>query len=362
MDLLRKLLFLPPGASQMARDIDLLHGFVIGVSALGAFGVALATVRFVVKYRHRSGPGYTEHVGAPRGFELGIGGFLVALFILWWVLGYRQYGEIQAKADGALEIYVTGKQWMWKFAYPDGRSTAGYLVVPRNEPVVLQLTSRDVIHSFFVPAFRIKRDALPSRYTTISFEATRSGTYRAMCAEYCGTSHSRMWADVVVLSPPDYEQWLEGEPPAPVARAQAGAVVRGGRTGDEDGATLAERGREIAAQYGCLSCHTTDGQQHVGPTWAGLYGSHETLDDGQTVEVDADYITESMMRPNAKRVRGFDALMPTYQGELEGDEVAAVVAFIRSLRDAPHESAVELPELAPAAGTQPDGGGEGGAP
>ena len=337
MELLRSLLFLPPGASTMAEPIDQLHFFIIGTTFVGAFGILGAALWFSFKYRRRSDREYAPRIWSPTWLEVSSVGTLLSLFILWWAIGVRQYGELQNTPANAMDVYVVGKQWMWKFTYPDGKSSAGVLVVPSGRPIRLLLTSRDVIHSFFVPAFRIKQDAVPGRYSSVWFEADREGTYRAMCAEYCGQSHSRMWADVVVLDPEDYERWLEG----------AGDEQESG--GDD----MVSRGRDAAARYGCLGCHTTTGQDHIGPTWRGLYGSYEELADGERILVDEDYLTESMMEPEARRVAGFETVMPTYRGVLPQPEVAAIVELIKSLEDADVEPVVELPPVDP---VEPDGG------
>jgi cytochrome c oxidase subunit 2 len=277
--------------------------------------------------------------------EMSVAGAMLVLFVGFWVAGYRQYLAIRVPPPGALEVYVTAKQWMWKFHYPSGQSTAGYVVVPAGRPVEMLLTSRDVIHSFYVPELRVKQDALPGRYTSMWFRADRAGTVQARCAEYCGVSHSRMWADVVVLDPGDYSRWLEGSAPPRVAAAEANAAASG-RAGDED-ADLAERGGRLAVRYGCTACHTIDGQPHIGPSWAGTFGSVRTFADGETTVADESYLTESMMDPEERRVAGFEAVMPTYRGLIQGPEVAALVAYIKSLRDRPVAPAVNLEDAVP---------------
>src|SRR5690606_4330705 len=241
----------------------------------------------------------------------------------------------------------TGKQWMWKFAYPEGKQTINTLVVPANRNVQLVMTSRDVIHSFYVPAFRVKQDVLPGRYYTTWFRATRPGTYRIYCAEYCGLSHSAMWGDVVALEADDYERWLEGEPlenfvqlppGPPMARVATGlgpdlpAYPRGIAEASQP-RSMADWGREVAALKGCLACHTLDGQPHIGPTWRNLWYRETPLADGRVIIADEAYLTRSMMDPMLELVQGYAPVMPTYQGLLEPAEVGAILELIRSISE-----------------------------
>ncbi|HEX4338554.1 MAG TPA: cytochrome c oxidase subunit II [Polyangiaceae bacterium] len=331
-ELLRKMLFLPVEASGTSRHIDRLHFVVIGVTFAGAFLVAAVVLAFVVRFRARGEAEPTPVVVVPRAVELGVGGALLALFVGFWVVGFRQYVGLHTPPRGALEVYVTAKQWMWKFSLPDGRRSAGVLVVPAGRPIRLILTSRDVVHSFFVPAFRIKQDALPGRYTSTWFDPDRVGTYPVYCAEYCGVDHSRMWASVVVLSARDYGRWLEGEMPEAVVRAGATPALEGGVVAGTELTTMAAEGRSAASRYGCFSCHTVDGQRHLGPTWQGLYEKTEELANGQTIVADEEYLTESMMEPAAQLVRGYQPVMPTYRGVLSQPDAAAIVEFIKTLR------------------------------
>jgi cytochrome c oxidase subunit 2 len=244
-----------------------------------------------------------------------------------------------------MEVYVTGKQWMWQFAYPDGRGDISVLTVPVNRPVKLNMISRDVIHSFSVPAFRIKQDVLPGRYMTAWFTATKPGVYEILCAEFCGVGHSNMWGNVVVLSPGDYELWERGGMPLALQRARelttaqrpvgilaGGGMLEQGVLSDES-TTLAELGRIVAVKHACFACHTVDGRIHIGPTWSGLYGAERRLESGAVVHADPSYLTESMMDPRAQVVAGFAPVMPSYQGLLSGAESAALVEYIKSLRD-----------------------------
>jgi cytochrome c oxidase subunit 2 len=348
----RTILFLPEQRSTLARGIDTLHYFVIGTTMAGSIAVALATMYFLLRYRESAGTGENRPpdprpLHSPGGLPLWVEALVIAgllgLFVMWWVLGYRQFVEIRTAPRDSIEIYVTGKKWMWIFAYPDGQSSNATLYVPVGRPVKLVMTSRDVIHSFYVPEFRLKHDVVPGRMTTMWFEATTPGVYQILCTEYCGTEHSTMRGNVIAVPQTEYRAHLDGLPllesplQAPAAPGQA-----------QDSLTLAEMGEHVANRNGCLRCHTVDGTPHLGPTWARAFGSEVTLQDGRTARVDEAYLTESMMDPLARLHRGYEPVMPSYQGLLSAAETGALVEYIRSLRDVtPALATSPLPLLAP---------------
>lgn len=339
MDFFRAILALPAGASTAADGVDLLHFFVISVTMLISTYVFAAAAWFCVRYYRKTDDQLTVNLTAARRHEAFTIAAVLGTFILWWVIGFRQYVAMVEPPKGADVVYVDAKQWMWKFSYPSGRVSNDVLTVPKGRPIKLVMTSRDVIHSFYVPAFRTKTDVIPGRYTTIWFEATKIGSYPIWCAEYCGVSHSLMRGEVNVLSPEDYAKWLrEGRSEAKVADCGEGP-------GSCAGGDLVQLGRAVAIRRACVACHTLDGQRHVGPTWSGLYGSERTLADGRRVIADEAYLTESMMEPSAKVVAGYPAVMPTYQGTLTTAETGALVELIRSLKDAPVASGIVLPRL-----------------
>ncbi len=327
-DLLRALLDLPPQASTYAFGVDMLHYFVIGTTMLGATFVFALALFFLVRSRRRAPGELTPRVTATAPTEATLIGGLLAVFIVFWIVGATQYDRMMTPPPDALPVYVTAKQWMWKFSYADGRSSMDVLTVPVGRPIKLVMNSRDVIHSFYVPAFRMKHDVVPGRYYVAWFEAITVGTFDIRCAEYCGVSHSRMLGSVRVLSADDYRRWLE--------------TVSPGESHD-----LAAEGLDVAARRGCLSCHTLDGQPHIGPTWAGLYASSVKLDDGHTVIADVPYLTRSMMDPHVEVVAGFKPVMPSYRGVLEEPEVAALVELIASLQNRPYAPSVALPRVVP---------------
>jgi cytochrome c oxidase subunit 2 len=354
-ELLRKLLFLPEQRSTVAQDIDSLHYFVILTTMAGSVAVALAVFYFLVRYREGAatttvvpGPPVDERPGVNRrDLPLWLEGAAIAgllgLFLMWWVLGFRQFVHVRSAPADSMEVYVTAKQWMWSFAYPGGDTSNAVLYVPVGRPVKLVMTSRDVIHSFFVPEFRLKQDVVPGRMTTMWFEATEPGIYPILCAEYCGTSHSTMRGRVIALAQSEYRAQMDALPAPENPAMDVSASDMG-----EESFTLAEMGEHVANRYGCLRCHTADGAPHIGPTWARAYGSTVALADGATVIADEAYLTESMMAPLVKLHRGYEPVMPSYQGLLTAAETGALVEYIRSLRDVSPEARFSpMPLLAP---------------
>ena len=360
---MRHLLALPEQASSVAASVDHLHYAVITATMVGSFFVFLTGFVFVVKYRRRSEDELTPRIDVPWMLEGTWIVLLLGLFLAFWVVGFKQYVIIETPPKKAMNVYVTGKQWMWKFSYPDGRSSTSVLTVPVNTNVKLNMTSRDVVHSFYVPAFRIKQDVIPGRYTTAWFKATKPGVYQLFCAEYCGVSHSQMWGNIVVLSSKDYARWRDGElpalqvygnetaeQPADVAAPPGAAVNRAPDTTMAPPETMAQRGREVATREGCMNCHTLDGRPHIGPSWYHLYNTMVPLSNGKQVYADEAYLTKSMMDPMADIVAGYQPVMPTYQGILQAPDAAAIVEFIKTLRDHKGTGAPSLPKVvAPAA-------------
>jgi cytochrome c oxidase subunit II len=350
-EFMRRILFLPEQASSLAAELDAFHYVVITVTMFGATAVALAVIIMVVHFRRRNGGTAVSNrrriARIPLKIEIGAIAGLLILFIAFWVVGYRQFIRFQTVPDGAVEVYVTGKQWMWTFAYPNGGGSNGYVYVPVGVPVKLIMTSRDVIHSFFVPDFRIKMDVVPGRTTVAWFEVRRAGRYELLCAEYCGTSHSTMRGTVVALDDADYELALEGLAPLRVAGPSYVEPMVFEAAPPEGLLSMAEMGERIAVEKGCLRCHTTDGTPHIGPTFAGVFMREVRLDDGRTIVADEAYLTESMMVPLEKVRAGFEPVMPSYRGLLTAAETGALVEFIRSLREVRPEVDWSPPAVSP---------------
>jgi cytochrome c oxidase subunit II len=344
-EIYRTLLFLPPQASTIAEDLDRLHYFVITVTMLGSTAVLAIALYFTVRYRHvrRFGP-RQRHWQMPFRLEVGLVLGLLALFLWWWWIGIRQFLDMREAPEDGVEVYVMGKQWMWKFTYPDGSSSISRLYVPAGTPVKLLMTSRDVIHSFYVPQFRVKHDVVPGRYTTLWFEAKQPGVYEILCTEYCGEGHSTMRGTVHVLPPDEFGAWRDGRHRQAIApQDYVEPYVIEARTAPEQ-LDLAVLGERVAAQQGCLRCHTTDGSPHIGPSFAGLHGSMVDLADGTRIVADTAYITRSIMDPLADLRQGYQPVMPSYQGVLTHVETAAIVEFIRSLRDFEPDE-IQMPDL-----------------
>jgi cytochrome c oxidase subunit II len=289
----------------------------------------LTSLFFFVRYRRRSESQRTPKIEPSFLIEMTFVGVPLGLFLTWFFIGFRDYTALTTPPKDALDVYVMAKQWVWEFSYPDGPNGLDTLHVPADRPVRLLITSRDVIHSFYVPAFRLKKDAVPGRYTQTWFEATRPGDYQVLCAEYCGMNHSLMRANVHVMKPEQFDEWLASERHGLASRQDDMPL------GDHhavDGSEMVQRGRDASLVYGCAKCHSVDGSRHIGPTWLDLYQRHETLTDGTTVVADEGYLTESMMDPRAKIVAGFNPVMPTFQGRLDSTDAAALVEYIKSLR------------------------------
>ncbi|MFC1757776.1 cytochrome c oxidase subunit II [Planctomycetota bacterium] len=236
---------------------------------------------------------------------------LILVFDMFY-LGFQGYSDVSTPPADAMEIYVSGRKWSWSFTYPNGH-TDNELHVPVDKPVRLIMDSADVIHSFFIPAFRVKKDVVPGRYTHAWFECTTPGEYIALCAEYCGTDHSNMWARVIVHEEDGYEKWL--------AEASDPFQSR----------TVVEVGELMYRKYVCHTCHTNDGTRKTGPSFKGLFGRDTALTDGQSVVADENYIKESVVNPQAAVVVGFPPVMPTYKGLIKDKELNALIEYIKTL-------------------------------
>jgi cytochrome c oxidase subunit 2 len=322
------MLFLPVQASTAAFNVDRLHYFVITTTMIASTLIGIGALSFYVRFRYRGKAGRGNPVQPTASLETLIVGVPLVLFLLWFAIGFRDYVHMTTPPTDAMDVYVMGKQWMWKFAYPEGPNGVNVLHVPAHRPVRLLMTSRDVIHSFYVPAFRVKKDVLPGRYTEAWFEATLPGRYPVLCAEMCGTGHSIMRAEVVVMPPDDFDRWLADQQ---VGRAQQRDGAKTPAEEQPPEATMVEMGRRLSQTAGCMKCHTINGEAHIGPTWLDMYRRAEPLEDGTTVVADEGYITQSMMDPNLKQVKGFKLVMPSYRGRLTGPESAAIVEYIKTL-------------------------------
>ncbi len=305
----------PESASTGAPRHDALFYFLLYLSAFFFLLVVGLMVFFAIKYRRRREGQRTSPLAGSRRLEI-IWSVIPALFfLLLFVWGWREYMSLAVPPGDAMDIRVTAQKWVWTFDYPKEGISSNELVVPVGRPVRLTMSSQDVIHSFFVPAFRIKRDVLPNRYTVAWFEATETGTYDIQCTEYCGTGHSQMLSRVRVLGEREFKEWVDSG---------------GGLSGK--GLSSIEFGKLLFKSKGCATCHSVDGSQRTGPTMLGRFGARTTLVEGKTVVVDDNYVRESIMDPAAKIAQGFQPVMPTYAGRLKDKQVDALIDYIKSLR------------------------------
>ena len=314
----------------MAGHVDALYIFLLIVCGMMALLVFICLLYFAARFRQRPGVP-AEHIEGSTPLEVtwSVIPFIVFMVIFAW--GAVVYFKERTPPDDATEVYVVAKQWMWKLEHAEGQHEINELHIPVGRDVKLIMTSQDVIHSFFIPAFRIKQDVLPGRYTVAWFRATKPGTYHLFCAEYCGTQHSGMVGDIVVQEPAQYETWMNG-----------------GTTGP-----LSATGEKIFAELGCSTCHRSDIQGR-GPNLHGVFGKPVQLEDGRTVTADENYLRECILEPGAKRVKGFQPIMPTFQGLVTEEQVNALVAYIKSIGAAKGE-AVKASASAAAAPAQVNG-------
>lgn len=300
--------FSPEQASSQAGRVDSLFAFLCVLTILVGGLITLVIIYFAVKYRRRN-----DEIPRPIEGSMKLETvwmvipFIISMGIFVW--GASIYYAMYRAPKEALEIYVVAKQWMWKFQHLDGQREINELHVPVGRKVKVTMTTEDVIHSFFVPAFRVKLDVVPGKYSTVWFEATKPGRYHLFCAEYCGTSHSGMIGWVNVMEASEYQAWL------------AGGAVEG---------SLASTGEKLFQQLACITCHRSDAQGR-GPVLEGLFGKEVQLQDGAKVTVDEAYIRESILNPRAKVVAGFQTIMPTFQGQVSEEQLLQLIAYIKSI-------------------------------
>lgn len=306
--------WMPVRASSAAGEVDWLFYFIFYISLFFFALIVGLMIWFTLRYRRRRQGEKGEPTPAHNtALELVWSGIPLLLVIGIFFVGFRGYMRMVVSPDSSYEIQVTGMKWKWLFTYPNGHVDEN-LHVPVETPVRLVMTSPDVIHSLYIPAFRLKKDVVPGRYNKMWFRAVRPGEYVMFCAEYCGTSHSDMLARVVVHPPGEFEKWLE----------EAANVLKK--------LPPAEAGAKLAMTRGCLQCHSADGKAGIGPTFQGLFGHAQPLTNGQTVVVDENYIRESILEPQAKVAAGYDPVMPSYQGRLKDPEIAAIIEYIKTLK------------------------------
>ena len=302
----------PAQASTIAWQVDALYGFLVVLTVVFCALVFGMVTIFAIKYRRRSDDEQPEQNHGNLALELSwtIIPLFIGLFV--FLLGADVFFRLQRAPADPLEIYAVGKQWMWKIQHESGKREINTLHVPKGQPVRVTMTSEDVLHDFFIPAFRVKNDVIPGRYTTLWFEATQLGEFHLFCAEYCGTQHSGMIGKVIVMDPTDYHDWLMGA--------------------SASGETMVEAGQRQFQELGCETCHksTSSGR---GPSLIGVYDKPVQLKNGREVTVDVDYIRESILQPRAKMVDGYEPIMPIFEGQISEQSLLQIVTYIKSLTE-----------------------------
>ncbi len=313
----------PERASSLAPGVDALYIFLLILSGFMSVLIFAFILVFAAKYRRRSGV-LAEQIEGSTALELTWSIIPMFVFVAIFVWGAALYFKMRTPPRDATEVYVVAKQWMWKFEHAEGQREINELHVPVGQNVKMIMTSQDVIHSFYVPAFRVKQDVLPGRYTITWFKATKPGTYHLFCAEYCGSQHSGMIGWIDVMEPAQYQAWLSGGTAVPAAQA----------------------GQQLFASLGCVTCHRPDSQGR-GPNLVGVAGKPVLLEDGRTVTADDEYIRESILNPGAKIVAGFKPVMPTFQGMVTEEQLNELVAYVKSLNQVPKPTSVTQNNSAP---------------
>jgi cytochrome c oxidase subunit 2 len=298
----------PPEASTIAPNMDALLVFMTLVSLIGLVAVFVLIVVFSILYNKKRHPVAIQMEGSTV-LEATWTLIPLALFLVMFVWGSIIYFRIFTPPVNALNIYVVGKQWMWKSEYTGGQHEINSLHVPTGRAVQLTLISQDVFHSFSIPAFRVKREVIPGRYTTVWFEATKPGTYRLFCTQYCGKDHSRMDGEVVVQTPEEYRKWLANS---------------------TSGTSLAQNGERLFASLSCSACHNTRPDAR-GPNLPRVYGSNLTLTSGEKIIADDAYLRQSILNPSQHTIQGYAPIMPTYQGQISEEGVIDLIEYIKNL-------------------------------
>src|ERR1700733_5149872 len=323
----------PERASSMAGQVDAIYIFLLVVCGMVALLVFTCLLYFAARYRSRAGVP-AEQIDGSTPLELTWSIIPLCVFMVFFAWGALVFFKQRTPPRDATEVYVVAKQWMWKLEHAEGQREINELHVPVGRDVKLIMTSKDVIHSFFVPAFRMKQDVLPGRYTVAWFRATKAGTYHLFCTQYCGTQHSGMIGSIIVQEPAQYEAWMSG-----------------GTTGP-----LSATGEKIFAELGCVTCHRTDSQGR-GPNLQGVFGKPVLLQDGRTVVADENYIRESILDPGAKVVNGFKPVMPTFQGLVSEEQLNALVAYVKSMAQ-PGQAGAKTASMASPQGSAPAPGSQ----
>lgn len=305
--------YMPLQASTFAEDWDLVWNFVLWASIISCVILIGGLIFFVVKYQRRSDNDKTAYITHNTLAEFLWSFIPLVTFMAIAAWGWEVYKDMRTFPNDAVEINVTGQKWVWNMMYTNGRVLTNELVVPAGKPVIIHLTSKDVLHSFYIPSFRVKQDAVPGRRSKLWFQSDREGEYHLFCTEYCGTNHSGMLGKVRVIASADFDAFMKEDPNA--------------------AASPVEMGKRLYQQQACIGCHTLDGKPLVGPSFKGIFGRTENIKGGGAVTADENYIRESILTPAAKIVEGFpENQMPVYQGVLNEDQITAIIEFLKTIK------------------------------
>lgn len=299
----------PPAASSIAEGVDQLYLLLTGITLFFTVLIFSIIFYFMVKYRRRSPDEKASEIHESLVIELAwtiIPSLICVVLFVWSSALYVRNARPPAASS---EIFVIGKQWMWHLQHAEGPREIDELHVPVGVPVKLTMTSQDVIHDFYIPAFRVKKDVIPGRYSSIWFQATETGTFHLYCAQYCGTNHSAMIGWVYVMTPADYATWLAS---------------------GEKTESMSGQGARLFSQFGCASCHT-GASDATGPSLVGIYGKPEKMATGETRTVDEDLIRKAILVPTSVHQAEYKQMMPTYQGQLDEEQILQLIAFVKSL-------------------------------
>lgn len=304
--------FMPVQATAIAERVDSLYAFLLIASFIACVLVIGGFIAFAVKYRRQSDNDKTAYITHNNVLEFTWSFVPFVIFMAVFAWGWMIYHDMRKMPTSGIELAVEGQKWDWSFIYKNGRRVSGEFTVPVNTPIKLIMTSKDVLHSMYIPAFRIKQDVIPGRYTALWFQATKEGSFQIFCAEYCGDQHSAMLAKVHVVSREKFDSWLANDPYKGLTQAQVGEKIFNSR---------------------CLACHTVTETKGIGPGFKGIWGKEEVMADGSKVVIDENYVRESILNPQARIVQGFPAgVMPSFAGQLSEEELMGVIEFMKSLK------------------------------
>ena len=310
--------WLPTSASTFAEGVDFTLWLATIISVISCILIGFLLIYFVIKYKRKTDNDPTPAITHDSFLETLWTIIPTILCIVIFIYGYVYYDQYTVTPKNAVEINVTGKRWIWTFDYSNGKKTLNDLYVPINQPIRLVMQSDDVLHSFFVPAFRVKQDLMGNRYTYINFTATKEGVYDLYCTEYCGASHSNMLGKVHVLSKAEYALWEDGS--AKKVKSASADIP------------LDKLGEQLYTKNGCVACHSIDGSDGIAPSWKALFGAKRAFTDGTSAVADENYIKESILYPTEKLVTGYGPIMPSYKGLLDDKDITAIIEYIKTLK------------------------------